>query len=257
MRHVPAGLLGVVAASLLVLAPSRAIAAPPAAPSAAPAAPKTGATDPAAAQEEPKLPEMPAAVRWRARVLTPTVLSCEPVILEIGWRNTSTERVTYPDDQPLLFVVRQPGEKGLHLFWIVRRIRRDLMIPLAPGQIYTRKVPFVLGWEPGETKPPKEFVLTEPGPYEIFIVGALNTEPMAVTVAEAASAADVAARKWWTVEAARDAVAGHADSTGDGPRIRDRDDPARRPRGVPGVLAGGGRRRLRRPRGPTCRGVHE
>jgi len=211
MRHVPAGLLGVVAASLLVLAPSRAIAAPPAAPSAAPAAPKTGATDPAAAQEEPKLPEMPAAVRWRARVLTPTVLSCEPVILEIGWRNTSTERVTYPDDQPLLFVVRQPGEKGLHLFWIVRRIRRDLMIPLAPGQIYTRKVPFVLGWEPGETKPPKEFVLTEPGPYEIFIVGALNTEPMAVTVAEAASAADVAARKWWTVEAARWLVGGRPD----------------------------------------------
>ena len=213
MKHVPVVLVAAAVASLLGPA-ARGASAAPASP---PAPPKAGETFldseslPDSETGEPKRPQMPASVRWKAEVLTPTVLPCEPVLLDITWRNTSTSPVEYPDDQPLLFVVRKAGQKELRLFWIVRRIRLDRMIPLGPGETYTRKVPFVLGWEPGEAKPPKEFVLPEPGRYEIFIVGASNAAPLDVTVAEPASVADVAARKRWTTEAVRWLLGGRPD----------------------------------------------
>ena len=204
MKHVSAVLLAAASALLLV---SAARAAGTVAPDPSPP-PKPDAIAPDAQEEEPKRPDMPAPVRWEAKVLTPTVLPCEPVIFDITWRNTGASRVEYPDDQPLLFVIRPAGEKRLRLYWIVRRIQRDLMIPLGPAEAYTRRVPLVLGWEPGEKKPPREFVLTEPGRYEVYIVGASNDGPMTVTVAEPATAADLAARKQWTVEVVRWLVGG-------------------------------------------------
>ena len=207
MKHVPAVLLAAASALLLV---SAARASGTVAPGPSPP-PTPNASAPDAQEEEPKRPEMPASVRWDAKILTPTVLPCEPVILDITWSNTAAGRVEYPDDQPLLFVIRRAGEKGLRLYWIVRRIQRDLMIPLEPGEAYTRRVPFVLGWEPGETKPPREFVLTEPGRYEVYVVGASNAAPMTVTVAEPATVADLAARKQWTAEVARWLVGGQPD----------------------------------------------
>jgi len=207
MRHVPAVLLAAAALALL-LSDARGAGAPvppPSPPSKAAAAP------PEAESEKAERPEMPASVQWEAKILTPTILPCEPVILDVTWRNTAAQPVAYPDNQPLLFVVRRTGEKSLRLYWIVRPVRRGLMIPLEPGRAYTRKVPFVLGWEPGETKPPKQFVLTEPGRYEISIVGASNATPMAATVADLTSAADLAARKRWTVEVVRWLVGGRPD----------------------------------------------
>ncbi len=207
MRHVPAVLLAVAAASLLGPPAWCATAAAPGA--SLPAKPAlslpngTGATAAEDAKEKPKRPEMPPSVRWQAKVLTPVVLPCEPVILDITWGNTSTSSLEYPDDQPLLFTVRKAGEAAPRRLWIVRRIHRDLMIPLGPDETYTRKVPFVLGWPPSKTRPPMEFVLAEPGNYQISLRGDAAPAPLAVTVVAPRSAEDVAAGNLWTIETAQ------------------------------------------------------
>ncbi len=216
MRHVPAVFLAAAAASLLVPTAWCASAAPPSAsPPAKPALSLpngTGATTSEDEKEKPKRPEMPPSVQWQAKVLTPTVLPGEPVILDVTWRNTSTSPVEYPDYQPLLFAVLEAGEHGPpRLFWIVRRVRRDLMIPLEPGETYTRKVPFVLGWPPSKTSVPMEFVLPEPGNYQILVKGAADPTPLAVTVVAPRSAEDMAAKNLWTIEIARWLVGGRPD----------------------------------------------
>ena len=215
MRHVPAVLLAVAAASLLGPdARCATAAAPGASPPAKPALrlPNgTGETASEGEKEKPKRPEMPPAVRWQAKVLTPAVLPREPVILDITWGNTSTGSLEYPDDQPLLFTVRKAGEAEPRRLWIVRRVHRDLMIPLGPDETCTRKVPFVLGWPPSKTRPPMEFVLAEPGNYEISLMGDAAPAPLAVTVTAPRSAEDVAAGNLWTVEIARGLVGARPD----------------------------------------------
>lgn len=204
MRHVPAVCVAVFAAWCAVAVPARLLGAPaPGVPAAEKALP-AGSDEPPAKPAPPPRPEMPACVALSAKVLTPSVLPCEPVILELTWRNTSAEAVEYPDDQPLLLAVQKGDDKNAaRHFWMARRIQRDLMIPLKAGESVTRKVPLVLGWPPSNEKPPIEFVLPEPGQYAIAIKGTADPAPVAVTVLELTSAEDRAARPLWTTDLAR------------------------------------------------------
>jgi len=221
------------AAALLVASAACAAAAPagpaatvpapsPKTPAPAAKAPVTAAPGqpgtPAAKPAEPvkKRPEMPPSVQWRARVLTPAVLTAEPVILVMTWRNTGKKAVKYPDDQPLLFAVQKVDDPApVRQFWLARMIFPDLMIPLEPGEESSRKIPVVLGWRPRDVKPPVEFMLPAPGKYRLVIQGAPESDVLEVTVTDPVSAEDVAARKLWTpavawglVEGARGPILG-------------------------------------------------
>ena len=196
MVAVPAGLLG---------APAAEKPLPPRS-GESPAKPPGSGESPAKPAPPPR-PEVPACVALSAKVLTPSVLPCEPVILELTWRNTSTEAVEYPDDQPLLLAVQKGDDKdAARYLWLARRIQRDLMIPLKAGESVTRKIPLVLGWPPSNAKPPIEFILPEPGRYAIAIKGTADPAPFAVTVLELTSAEDRAAKPLWTTDLARGLV---------------------------------------------------